>query len=53
MEKTGRFKIVTITGGRNIVVDEDKRQRIARFRGIIGKVSEDLVSWAIEEAEEL
>lgn len=53
MEGAERFRVVTIEGGRSIVVDEDKRRRIHRFRGILGKTSEEIISWAIEEAEEL
>ena len=53
MEKTSRFRIVTINGERSIVVDENRRLRIKKFRGILGKADEKTVSWAIKEAEEL
>ena len=53
MEKSSRFRIVTINGERSIVVDENRRLRIKKFRGILGKADEKTVSWAIEEAEEL
>ncbi len=53
MEGAERFRIVTIDGGKSIIVDENRRQKIRRFRGILGKTSEKIISWAIGEAEEL
>ena len=47
MENPGRFKAVTISPGKSILFDEDRRQKIRRFRGILGKADEDTIAWRL------
>lgn len=51
MEKVDRVAITAAKDKGKLALS--KKQRIKRFRGIIGKTSEETILWAIKEAEEL
>ncbi|WCN28596.1 hypothetical protein [Thermococcus kodakarensis] len=51
MEKVGSSNITTAEEGSKLTLA--KKQKIRKFRGILGKASEETILWAIKEAEEL
>ncbi|WP_167909182.1 hypothetical protein [Thermococcus sp. Bubb.Bath] len=53
MEKVDRISNVPTKNDNKLALNKDKKQKIKRFRGILGKSSEETVLWAIKEAEEL
>ncbi|WP_157727206.1 hypothetical protein [Thermococcus profundus] len=53
MEKADAVGTLTPKNSSNSSLNQDKKQKIKRFRGILGKISEETILWAIKEAEEL